>query len=59
MSNKNWKICNYPNCKRERCDFDGLGKIVATNPSVENCEFPIEILAFQDQIVQNGMVLRI
>ncbi|CAN4090058.1 unnamed protein product [Withania somnifera] len=41
------------------CDFDGLGKIVATNPSMENCEFPIEILSFQDQRVQKGMFLRI
>ncbi|XP_015073078.1 glucan endo-1,3-beta-glucosidase 8-like [Solanum pennellii] len=43
----------------KKCDFDGLGQVVATNPSVGNCEFPIEILAFQDQVVQNGMVLRI
>lgn len=41
------------------CDFDGLGQIVATNPSEPNCEFPIEILSFQDQRVQNGMVLRV
>ncbi|KAJ8562747.1 hypothetical protein K7X08_031199 [Anisodus acutangulus] len=45
--------------KIETCDFDGLGEIVATNPSLENCEFPIEILAFQDQVIQNGMVIRI
>ncbi|WMV23499.1 hypothetical protein MTR67_016884 [Solanum verrucosum] len=41
------------------CDFDGLGQVVATNPSETNCEFPIEILSFQDQRVQNGMILRI
>ncbi|PHT54287.1 hypothetical protein CQW23_08749 [Capsicum baccatum] len=41
------------------CDFDGLGRIVATNPSEKNCEFPIEILSYQDQTVQNGMKLRI
>ncbi|XP_009802005.1 glucan endo-1,3-beta-glucosidase 8-like [Nicotiana sylvestris] len=36
--------------KVEACDFDGLGEITAENPSVGNCEFPIEILALQDQI---------
>ncbi|KAM3338645.1 glucan endo-1,3-beta-glucosidase 8-like [Capsicum galapagoense] len=41
------------------CDFNGFGKIVTTNPSVENCEFPIEILAFQDQPDKNGMILRV
>ncbi|XP_059309813.1 glucan endo-1,3-beta-glucosidase 8-like [Lycium ferocissimum] len=45
--------------KVETCDFDGLGEIVATNPTVKDCEFPIEILAFQDQVELNGMVLRI
>ncbi|PHU16942.1 hypothetical protein BC332_12637 [Capsicum chinense] len=35
------------------CDFDGLGRIVATNPSEKNCEFPIEIVSYQDQTVQN------
>lgn len=43
----------------ESCDFDGLGKVVATNPSEGNCEFPVEILAFQDQVEQNGMILRV
>lgn len=41
------------------CDFNGFGKIVTTNPSVENSEFPIEILAFQDQPDKNGMILRV
>ncbi|KAJ8562748.1 hypothetical protein K7X08_031200 [Anisodus acutangulus] len=51
----------FQKCKQkvETCDFDGLGEIVATNPSVKNCEFPIEILSFQDQVNQNGMKLRI
>ncbi|XP_059309814.1 glucan endo-1,3-beta-glucosidase 8-like [Lycium ferocissimum] len=42
----------------DHCDFEGLGEIVSTNPSTENCEFPVEILAFQD-VLSNGMVLRI
>ncbi|MCD7464694.1 hypothetical protein HAX54_053242 [Datura stramonium] len=50
-------IVKMPNrwCKfnEDRSKMD-LGKIVATNPSVENCEFPVEILSFQDQVVQNG-----
>ncbi|XP_060185878.1 glucan endo-1,3-beta-glucosidase 8-like [Lycium barbarum] len=38
------------------CDFNGLGEITSTNPSVEECEFPVEILSFQDQVANNGMV---
>lgn len=40
----------------EYCDFDGLGKLTTINPSVEKCEFPIEILSFQDQVAANAMV---
>ncbi|XP_016502395.1 glucan endo-1,3-beta-glucosidase 8-like isoform X3 [Nicotiana tabacum] len=43
----------------ELCDFDGLGEIRAENPSTGNCEFPVEILTFQDQAVKDGMILRI
>ncbi|MCD7464693.1 hypothetical protein HAX54_053241 [Datura stramonium] len=38
------------------CDFDGLGQITTLNPSVDKCEFPIEILSFQDQVADNAMI---
>ncbi|OIT31435.1 PREDICTED: glucan endo-1,3-beta-glucosidase 8-like [Nicotiana attenuata] len=43
----------------ESCNFDGLGEIIAENPSTGNCEFPVEILSFQDQAAKDGMILRI
>ncbi|MCD7464695.1 hypothetical protein HAX54_053243 [Datura stramonium] len=58
LVNKNYDLASK-SADCTRLEKGASCKLVATNPSVENCEFPIEILAFQDQIDQNGMVLRI
>ncbi|XP_016489720.1 glucan endo-1,3-beta-glucosidase 8-like [Nicotiana tabacum] len=42
--------------KVEACDFEGLGEITAENPSVGICQFPIEILALQDQIGKDNSI---